>query len=69
MHYYRFDIMIFFNCYLAAPQPILGHKWGDSLAHLMLITAFYIFDPKVTRCLVIRLGPAKCLVGFEPKTF
>ena len=47
----------FFNCYLAAPRPTLGHYRGDSLTHPMLITAFYIFDPKVTGSLVTRLGP------------
>ena len=62
----------FFNCYLAAPRPTLGHYRGDSLTHPMLITAFfYIFDP-VTGSLVTRLGPlspAEHLVGFEPGTF
>ena len=33
------DIYIYFN-YLAAPRPTLGHYWGDSLAHPVLITAF-----------------------------
>ena len=31
---------IFFKCYLAVPQPSLGHSQGDSLTNLMLITAF-----------------------------
>ena len=49
---------IFFNCYLAAPRPTLGHYRGDSLTHPMLITAFfYIFGPKVTGSLVTGLGP------------
>ena len=53
-----FFFFFFFNCYLAVPRPTLGHSWGDSLANPMLITAFfYIFDPKVTRSLVTRLGP------------
>ena len=47
----------FFNRYLAAPQPTLGHYRGDSLTHLMLVTVFYIFDPKVTRNLITRFGP------------
>ena len=47
----------FFNCYLAVPRPTLGHYRGDSLTHPMLITAFYMFDPKVTESLVTRLGP------------
>ena len=46
----------FFNCYLAAPWPNLGHYRGDSLTHPMLITVFYIFDPKVTGSLIARLG-------------
>ena len=37
---------------MAAPRPTLGHYRGDSLTHPMLITAFYIFDPKVTGSLV-----------------
>ena len=46
-----------FNYYLAAPWPTLGHYGGDSLTHPMLITVFYIFDPRVTGSLVTRLGP------------
>ena len=30
----------FFSCCLAAPLPTLGHFWGGSLSHLMLITVF-----------------------------
>ena len=38
----------FFNCYLAVPQPTLGHSQGDSFTNPMLITAFlYMFDPKI----------------------
>ena len=48
---------IFFNCYLAAPWPTLGHYQGDSLNHSMLITAFCIFELKVTGKLVSRLCP------------
>ena len=44
----------FFNCYLAAPRPNLGHYRGT---HPMLITAFYIFDLRFTASLVTRLGP------------
>ena len=32
--------LIFFNCYLTAPLPTLGHFWGDILTHPMLFTAF-----------------------------
>ena len=38
-------------------SPTLGHCRGSSLTHLILITAFYILDPKVTGSLVTRLGP------------
>ena len=31
---------LFFNCYLADPQPTLGHFQGDSHTNPMLITAF-----------------------------
>ena len=48
---------LFFNYYLAAPRPTSGHYRGDSLTDPMLITAFYIFDPKVTGSLVVKLGP------------
>ena len=38
-----------------------GQLWsiirGGSLIHPMLITVFYIFDPKVTRSLITRFGP------------
>ena len=51
-------VNIFFNCYLAAPRPTLGHYRGDSLTHPMLITAYYIFDSGVTGSLVARLGPS-----------
>ena len=30
----------FFNCYLAAPRPTLGHYQGGSPTHPMSITAF-----------------------------
>ena len=32
--------IIFFNCYLAAQQPTLGHYRGGSLTQPMLIIAF-----------------------------
>ena len=51
------DFQYFFNCYLAAPRPTSGHYRGDSLTHPMLITAFYILNPRVTRSLVVRLDP------------
>ena len=46
---------LFFNCYLAAQRPALGHSQGDSLTDSMLITAFFIYaEPKVTGSLVTR---------------
>ena len=61
---------IFFNCYLAAPRPTLGHYRGDSLTHPMLITAFFLhFRPeghREPRNEVGYLSLAERLVGFEP---
>ena len=46
------------NCYLAAPQPTLGHYRGSCLTNPMLITAFFTyFNPKLARSLVTRLCP------------
>ena len=62
----------FFNCYLAAARPILGHSQGDSLTNPMLITAFYLCQPedhREPRNKVGSLSPAKRLAGFEPGTF
>ena len=62
----------FFNCYLAAPLPTLGHSQGDTLTNLMLITAFELFWSEGHRetCNKIRsLNLAKHLVVFEPGTF
>ena len=36
----------FFNCYLAVPQPTLGHSQGDSLTNPMLITVFVQVRPE-----------------------
>ena len=61
-----------FNCYLAAPRPTLGHYWGGSLTHLMLITCVLHMRPKgdrEPRNEVGSLSPAKHLVGFELGTF
>ena len=63
---------LFLNSYLAAPQPTLGHYRGDILTHPMLITAFYIFDSKVTGSLVTKVGSLSLterLVGFKPGSF
>ena len=59
-------------CYLAAPQPTLGHSWGDSLTPPLLISVFFvIFDLKVTGSVVMRLtfqARLGHLVGFKPGT-
>ena len=48
----------FFNCYLAAPRPTLGHCRGGSLTNQMLITVFDSwFEPKVTVGFITRVGP------------
>ena len=63
---------IFFNCYLAVPQPTLDHSQGDSLTNPMLITAFVHIRPeghREPRNEVGSLSPAKRLAGFEPGTF
>ena len=63
---------IFSNRYLAAPQPTLDHSQGDSLTNPMLITMFYLLQPKghwEPHIEVGSLSPAKHLVGFEPGTF
>ena len=60
------------NFFLTAVCLPLGHHRGDSLTHPMLITAFYIFDPKVIGSLVTRFGslsPAERLLWCEPGTF
>ena len=50
--------LFFFNCYLAAPRPVLGHYRGEGRgAHPMLITAYCIFYPRVTGSLIAGLGP------------
>ena len=37
---YRFSGVLFFNCYLAAPQQTLDHPQGDNPTNSILITAF-----------------------------
>ena len=62
----------FFNCYLVAPQPPLGHSQGDSLTKPTLITVFVHTRPKghqEPRNEVGSLSPAERLVGFELGTF
>ena len=50
------NFFLFFFYYLAASQPTFSHYRGGTLTHPMLITAFYIFGPKVTGSLITRLG-------------
>ena len=62
----------FFNFFLAAPRPTLGHCRGDSLTHPMLITAFYLVQPvghREPRGKVGALSPAERLAAFELGTF
>ena len=69
---FSLTFFFFFNCYLAIPQPILGHSQGDSLTSLMLITAFVQVRPKGHQepCNEVgSLSSTECLVGFEPGTF
>ena len=64
--------MIFFNCYLPDPQPILGRYPRGSLTHPMLITAFYLVRPEghqEPRSEVGSASSAECLVDFELGTF
>ena len=60
--------MIFLNCYLTAPWPILVHCGGGSLTHPMFIAAFLNSQPKghrESRTEVGSLSPAEHIVGFE----
>ena len=54
---YYFPSVYFFNQFFGCPWPTLGHYGEDNLTHLMLITALFNFDPRVTGSLVTRLGP------------
>ena len=59
---------IFFNCYLAAPWPTLGHYWGGSLTHLMVITCILHIQPEGhwEPCNEVgSLSPTQHLVGFK----
>ena len=50
--------LLFFNCHLAVPRSTLRHHWENTLTHSMLITVFYLFNPRVTGKLAMRLGPS-----------
>ena len=65
-------LSVFFNCYLAAPLPTLGHSQGDSITNPMLITAFYLCRPeghREPRNEVGPLSPAERPAGFESGNF
>ena len=66
----NFGLFALYPCYcfiycLAAPWLIFGYYWGNSLTHLMLITAFGLsmFGPKVTRKSWV--STPECPVGFN----
>ena len=65
-------LRIFFNCFLAAPLPTLGHYPEGSLTHAMYIAVFLHIRPKghrEPRSEVGSLSPAEHLMIFEPGTF
>ena len=65
----------FFNFYLAAPWLLLDHEQhiqGNSLTNPILITRFYLCQlegHQESRSKIGFLDTAKCLVGFESRTF
>ena len=64
-------VLFFFNCYLAAPWPTLGHSQGDSLTKPMLITAFELFQVEGYWEPLNKVGSlshAEHQGGFEPGT-
>ena len=56
--------MIFYNCYLAAPRPTVGHSQGEGPTNRMLITAFEGHQEPCDEVGSISL--VERLVGFEP---
>ena len=66
--------MHFFNCYLTVPPPSLGHCWGDSFTHPMLITSHCVLNfrsesHREPRNKAGSLSTAERLLEFEPGTF
>ena len=64
--------VLFLNCYLGAPRPTLGHYWGGSLNHQMLITCILHIRPEGHREPHSKVGSlclAKHLVRFGLGTF
>ena len=62
-------LLFCFICYLAAPQPTLGHCQGGSVINPMFITTLYLFRPEAhwePRNEVGSESLAEHLVGFEP---
>ena len=60
---------IFFNCYLAARRPTLGHSQGGSLTNPILITVSVHIQPEGHQepCNEVGyLSPTERLAGFEP---
>ena len=65
-------IYLFFNYYLAAPRPTLGHYLGGSLTYPMLIPCVLHIRPGghlEPRTEVVSLSLAERLVEFKPGTF
>ena len=56
-----------FISFLAAPQPTLGHYWGDNLTHPMLIIALFSLNwSHLEPCNKVGfLSLDECLVGFK----
>ena len=66
------NFAIFFISYLGVSRPTFGYDWGDSLTHLILITAFVKFRREGHRELRNEVGfvsPIKYLVGFKLGAF
>ena len=70
---FRGEIFVFCMCYLAAQRLTLGRYRGARLAHVMLVTPFFInFRPKGQQnsCYEVESQSLdELLVGFEAGTF
>ena len=72
IHTYIYIYIYIFNCYLAAPQPTLGHYRGSSLTQLMLITFVLHIRPEGHHEVNNEVGSLRLpqrLVGVELGTF
>ena len=68
----KLTFLNFFNCYLAAPWPTLGHYREGGLTHPMLIKCALHICPEghlEPRNKVESLSLAECLAGFKLGTF